>query len=122
MQRGGKGGVGCAIDGEMDVAQLVGCGVAVVRVEGSPVKVFARPEEPEEGDDREVEEVRPALAHGGVGSVVGVDEGLEDGDVDWVRARGRPVFLAESLAIFFPDGILGRTPTNSQTHSLHNDD
>ena len=108
MQRGGKGGVGCAIDGEMDVAQLVGRGVAVVRVEDFAVKAFARPEEPVEGGDREVEEVGPALAHRGVGSVVGVDEGLEDGDVDWVRARGRPVFLAESLAILAPDGILGR--------------
>jgi hypothetical protein len=107
MQRGGKGGVGFAINGEMDVAQLVGCGVAVVRVEGSAEKVLARPEEPEEGDDREVEKVRPALAHGGVGSVEGVDEGLEDGDVDWVRAGRRPVFLSESLAIFGPDGILG---------------
>ena len=56
MQRGGEGGVGVAINGEMDVAQLVGCGVAVVRVEGSAEKVLARPEEPEEGDDREVEE------------------------------------------------------------------
>ena len=110
MQRGGKGGVGCTIDGEMDVAQLVGCGVAVVRVDGSAEKVLARPEEPEEGDDREVEKVRPALAHGWVGSfgfVEGVDEGLEDGDVDWVRAGRRPVFLSESLAIFGPDGMLG---------------
>ena len=110
MQRGGKGGVGCAIDGEMDVAQLVGCGVAVVRVAGSAEKVLARPEEPEEGDDREVEKVRPALGHGWVGSfglVEGVDEGLEDGDVDWVRAGGRPVFLPESVLVFGPDGILG---------------
>ena len=33
MQRGGKGGVGFAIDGELDVAQLVWRGVAIVRVE-----------------------------------------------------------------------------------------
>ena len=108
MQRGGKGRVGCAIDGEMDVAQLIGCGVAVVGVDDGPVQVFARPEEPVEGGDHEVDEVGPAFAHCGVGSVVGGDEGLEDGDVDRVRARGRPVFLPESLAIFVPDGVLGR--------------
>ena len=37
MQRGGKGGVGLAVDGELDVAQLVGFCVAVVGFDNSPV-------------------------------------------------------------------------------------
>ena len=73
-------------------------------------KRYSQGRRSQEGDDGEVEEVRPALGHSGVvsfGLVEGVNECLEDGDVGWVRARGRPVFLPESVLAFGPDGILG---------------
>ena len=44
-----------ATDGELDVAQLVGHSVAIVRV-CVVEQIFARPEEPAEGDDGEVDD------------------------------------------------------------------
>ena len=56
MQRGGKGGVSSVCDGELDSTELVGHCVAVVGVRVVE-EVFARPEEPVESNDGEVDEV-----------------------------------------------------------------
>ena len=85
MQRGGKGGVSFPTDGEIGVAEFVGHGVAIVWV-SVPVQVFAWPEEPVEGDDGEVDEMGPAHAKLGVGSVEDSEESVEDGNVDRVCA------------------------------------
>ena len=93
MQRGGKGRVSLATDGELDVAKLVGHCVAIVGVRVAE-EVFAWPEEPMEGDDGKVDEVGPAHAKLGVVLVEDFEEGPEDGDVDGVCARGRAVSLS----------------------------
>ena len=85
MQRGGKGGVSFPTDGEIDVAEFVWHGVAMVWV-SVPVQAFAWPEEPVEGNDGEVDEMCPAHAILGVGSVEGFEESGEDGNVDRVCA------------------------------------
>ena len=95
-----------ATDGELDVAQLAGHSVAVVRV-GAAEEVLAGSEEPAEGDDGKVDDVGPAHAKLGSVAVEHFDEGPEDGDVDRVGARARTVFLLEACAALDPGRALG---------------
>ena len=106
MQRGCKGGVDVAADGELDVAQLVGHCVSVFGVHGA-VEVLARSEEPVESDDGKVDDVGPAHAKLRVLAVEHFDEGSKDGDVDRVGARAGAVFLLEACAVFDPGSVLG---------------
>ena len=106
MQRGCKGRVDVAADGELDVAQLVGHCVAVFGVQGA-VEALARSEEPVECDDGQVNDVGPACAKLRVGAVKHFDEGSKDGDADRVGARARAVFLLEACAVFDPGSVLG---------------
>jgi hypothetical protein len=85
-----------ATNGELDVVQLVGHSVAVVRVCVAE-EVFAGSEEPVEGDDGKVDDVGPAHAKLRVLAVEHFEEGLKDSDVDGVGARGRAVFLLSPL-------------------------
>ena len=60
-------------------------------------EVFSGPEEPEEGNNDEVDGVGIEHAVNGVVEIQGVDEGLQDGDVGWVGSGGRFIFITEGL-------------------------
>ena len=78
IQRRVGGTVGRAVDGEVDVTETEGLGASSRR---GGVKVFSRSEEPEEGDDDEVDGMRVELAIHVVGGVEDLLELLDDGDV-----------------------------------------
>lgn len=87
---------GCVVDstsdGEVDVFEEEGLrsGFRVGRFE-----IFCRTEEPEEGNDDEVNDVAFSLAFEGVFGVECVKEVADDGEVGRVGACGRRVFIVE---------------------------
>ena len=94
MQRCCWCGVDLAVDGKGDVAEVEGWGASFGR---GGVEVFGRLQEPEEGNNDEVDGVGVEHSINGVVDVQGVDEGLQDGDVGWVGSSGRFIFVAEGL-------------------------
>ena len=94
MQRCLRTEVDSVIDGEGDVAEVEGLGasVGVGRVE-----VLGWLQQPEEGDDDEVDSGAVECAFNGVVGVQGIDESLEDGDVGRVGTLGGFIFVSEGL-------------------------
>ena len=87
---------GCVIDstsdGEVDVFEEEGLrsGFRVGRF-----KIFCRTEEPEEGNDDEVNDMAFSFAFEGVIGVECVKEVADDGEVGWVGVCGWRVFVVE---------------------------
>ena len=86
--------VDSAVNGEVDVSVAEGLG-ACIRV--FRVGVFGRSEEPEEGNDDEVNDV---LVEGSILGMVPVQDVVElsqYGDVGWVGTAGRIVCVSEGF-------------------------
>ena len=77
------------------MAEVEGLG-ASVGVRGV-VEVFGWAQQPEEGDDDEVDGGAVECAFDGMVGVQGIDEALEDGDVGRVGSFGRFIFISEGL-------------------------
>ena len=106
MQRCVRSEVGGATDNEGYVAEAEGFGASVVGTVEVVSCVFGRSHEPEEGCDAEVDDVD---LHGTERRVVGVKfacDGFEDGDVSWIGAGGRFVFLLEGGHVISEYGIV----------------
>ena len=93
IQRGGWGGVVLAIHVEVDVLEEEGSGLGVRR----GCSVLPRAEEPEEGDNDEVNDNLVGGTQGGVVGVKGGDESLDDSGVGRVDSPGRVIGVAEAL-------------------------
>ena len=93
IQRRVRSLVDLAVSCEGDVAETEGLGAAFA----SALEVLRRSEEPEEGNNGEVDGVFVGLAMDGVFSVEGSVEPSEDGDIGWVSSCLRVVLVAERL-------------------------
>ena len=94
MQRCCRCGVDLSVDGKGDVAEVEGLGASFGR---GRVEVLSGSQEPEEGDNDEVDGVGIEHAIDWVVEVQGIHEGLQDGDVGWVGAGGRFIFVSEGF-------------------------
>ena len=93
IQRRVRSLVDLAVSCEGDVAETEGLGAAFA----SALEVLRRSEEPEEGNNGEVDGVFVGLAMDGVFSVEGSVEPSEDGDIGWMSSCLWVVLVAERL-------------------------
>ena len=94
IQRSCGGAAGPAADGEVDVLELEGLGSGFWC---GGVGVFSGSEEPEEGDDDEVNDVCIGGAVVGMSGVKDVPELAQDGGVDRVGAAWGIIVIGESF-------------------------
>jgi hypothetical protein len=84
MQRSVEGGVDLSMDYEGDITETKGLASGF---SGSGVKVFGRAEQPEEGEDDELDGVLLKVPEDWVIDVKHGEEFSDDGDVDMVGSR-----------------------------------
>ena len=81
-------------DGEVDVAE--GEGLRAAFLVGG-FQVFSGAEEPVEGDDDKVDDVRVESAEDSVRGVEGFQEGTDESKVGWTGTMGEIVLISECL-------------------------